>query len=530
MCKRLHLRQKRSPEGWALLFVTFVFLLFVGYIVVRYRYFTYILREELFFTPMFASSVVLYVGLLMISVLLYPRLASVPVPVCALAVFFLALVARLAIRPYVIYEPQSDMAGYYQMGITFYNGDYSLIAESAVNYQIPDFVGLGVLFGLIAKVVGPGVLGFQLAFCTVTALSAMMVYLVAQTVHRPAAPIAGLLFAFYPANIIFSQVLTNQHLNVLFSLVSVFLLIYALRTKKIWLAALLALLSGLSLLVAQYAHPSTATTVVAFALYWLALLIGVLKRREAWLPLATAALAFALGLCGGRGLANVYFYANDLMNQEAQLPTCYLSKVVVGLNHDTQGMYSHEDYAAVASRPYEEQNAYCLSLIRERTADIPALLDLLDTKIRCLWMYKDTAFGWSIFGLEDRILAEREEGIDSPVREDFYTRRVFIQKAYNLLDFFYVAALYLFSFLGVLLTRGKKSAFLLLLLVPLGWMAIHLLSEVQTRYRYFAMPFFCMFAAMGIWEILRACMGKYRALKARRGHAMETIAGADANE
>ena len=88
--------------------------------------------------------------------------------------------------------------------------------------------------------------------------------------------------------------------------------------------------------------------------------------------------------------------------------------------------------------------------------------------------------------------------IESELRDAYYQKQRSIGDGFSLLDFFYVAAIYLFAFIGVLFGRNTHSLDLLLILIILGWAAVHLLIEVQTRYRFLAMPLLCIFAGRGI--------------------------------
>jgi hypothetical protein len=164
-------------------------------------------------------------------------------------------------------------------------------------------------------------------------------------------------------------------------------------------------------------------------------------------------------------------------------------------------MYSAEDTALFFSLPTkEEKNRVAKELIRERTADFRQLMELLHEKTEIVWIFKDSAVQWSFFGDYRRLESEKVRGIESELRDAYYQKQRTIGDAFSLLDFFYVAAIYLFAFIGVLLGRNARPFDLLLILIILGWAAVHLLIEVQTRYRFLAMPFLCIFAGRGIWN------------------------------
>jgi len=498
------------------IFLSVAFLLFIGYILVRYRYFTYIVREELFSTPMFGLLLAGYAAALLLFVTLY-RGGKKSAAHWAAIVFCMALLPRLAAYLFIRYIPTSDFANYYEMGLAFARGDYAAVASQAATYHIPDFVGLGVINGCLLSLFGTDIRAFQLVHCVITSLSCAAVYLVAQRFDEKAAPVAGFLFAVYPANIIYSQVTSNQHVGVLFTLLAVWLLLGALGARKLWKAALLALFSGISLLISQYAHPSTTPTLIAFSLYWLTLFLSAWKRKKEWIGLLCVAAAFALGLCGGRALANAGMDTVGLREGTKGPNSSYLAKVVIGLNPETCGAYSESDWGMIWSVPAEEQNELCLSVIRERLQQ-DDLWGLFDTKILRAWMVKDNSFSWATTGLSAQAGEEQAAGAESAVRDEQLALLDRFLTAYKLMDFFYVAAVFLFAWIGVFLRRRKSGGSDLILWIVLGWMGVHLLIEIQTRYRYLAMPFLMIFAAMGLMRLFgalgRLSRGKHKAVSA----------------
>jgi hypothetical protein len=500
-------------------FLSVVFLLFVGYILVRYRYFSYILKDELFHTSLFGWVALAYVAVFALVLLLIFRAnkrgGQSPLAWSA-GIFALALALRLAVYSVVQYVPISDFSNYYQMGVAFVNGDYAFIAGKAASYHIPDFSGLAVINGVLLRLFGTSVRSFQLVHCVIASLNAVAVYLVARRVDKRSAPLAGALFALYPANVFYAQATSNQHIAVLFALLSILLLLYACEAGKPWKSVVFALASGALLLASQYAHPSTATTQIAFALFLLTRVISALIRKRRWVrPAVTFAVLFA-AFFGLHAAGNAALIHNGLLDAETTDSSCYLTKVVIGLNSETQGSYSASDWGTVWAYPTDEQNDVCIAMIRERWAqnDMP---ELLDTKVLRLWMVKDTSIGAALFGMKEQAQAGSAGGAGA-VQDEAIRRLDAFADACQLLDFFYVAACFLFAWLGVLLRRRDRGATDLLIWVVLGQMGVYLFIEIQTRYRYFAMPLLMILAAAGVVRVLEA-VGK--AGRKRKGQRCE---------
>lgn len=480
------------------IFVTSVFLALIGYVIIRYKYFTYIIREQVTTTPMFGWFLLAYVLFAVLSVVVIIRLnrRGFRSPwLWGAAIFLIALSLRFFAFANIAYIPTSDFQNYYGIGLAFLRGDYAAIAGTSTGYHISSFSGLAVLNGLTMLAFGSDIRAFQFAQCVFASLSCVVTYLIARRLDEESAPAAGLLFAFYPANIVFSQVTSNQHLAVLFALLSIWVATVVFTQEKPVKSAILALVSGALLLLSYYAHPSAATTLIAIGIVWLVRFFASLKNRKELFRLALIAAAFCIGYFGLRAGAEAGMQAAGLSEATGE-NSSYLAKVVIGLNPETVGGYSESDWGMIWSYPASEQNAFCLKVIRERL-DRPDMFGFFDAKLLRMWMVPDGSFGWATFGGNNT--QETLTGVSNTVLGDWLAGA-------KLLDFFLVAALFLFSWIGVLL-RKRGTVGDLLLWVFLGWIGVHFFIEIQTRYRYYGMPFLMIFAAYGVFHLLESARG-----------------------
>ena len=487
----LNREKERGLTRAASLFITIAFLALIGFVLIRYKYFTYIVREQVTTTPMFGWLVLGYAVLAVAFVVLIRGLnkAGFHAPwAWGAAIFLVALALRYFAFANIVYTPTSDFLNYYNMGVAFASGDYSVIARQSAEYHITSFSGLAVINGLLMRLIGTSVRAFQFAQCVFSSLSCVATYLIARRFDEKSAPAAGLLFALYPANIVFSQVTTNQHIAVLFALLSIWLALIALEQTKLVQTGAYSLGSGILLLLSYYSHPSTVTTLIALGVLWLVLTLSALRNRAELLRLLIAAMAFCLGCFALRAGADAGLRAAGL-SEPSVANSSNLVKVVIGLNHQTVGGYSAEDWGMVWEQPDSEQNAFCLQVIRERLQQ-PDLIGLFDAKLLRMWMVPDGSFGWATAA--DTGSSAQPGG--GKALDDWLAGA-------KLLDFFYVAALFLFAWIGGLFRR-RGNAGDLLLWVLMGWMSVHLLIEIQTRYRYFGMPFLMIYAAFGVFFLL----------------------------
>lgn len=72
------------------------------------------------------------------------------------------------------------------------------------------------------------------------------------------------------------------------------------------------------------------------------------------------------------------------------------------------------------------------------------------------------------------------------------------------LDTVFIAMVYFMSFIALIFWKNEESnfnVFILIIWLVMGWVSVHFFIEVQSRYRYPAMPAFMFLAACGIWLV-----------------------------
>lgn len=248
--------------------ITIAFLALIGYILIRYKSFAFVFREELFATPMFGWLFLGY-ALFVVAFTLIIRWANCRVrripSLWALTVFLLALAPRVLVK---------------------------LVAASAGERL--SWADVSAFFA-------------QPAFFTsvILSLSAVLVYLIARRFDEGSAPAAGLLFALYPANIFFSQSWSFIYLDVLLVLASALLLLIAFSSLRQWSVALLAAFSGALLALGSAQLASLLGVALAYGLVWLVLFLSSLRQKREIARLVTLALVFSIVFFGLRasGLA-----------------------------------------------------------------------------------------------------------------------------------------------------------------------------------------------------------------------------------
>lgn len=403
-------------------FTTVVFLALVGFILIRYRNFTYLLRERPFFTPYFLYLAAGYLVLIAVSALIIRRTncAKKRLPgVWATAILLLALAPRLYLQIRG-FSPETGGEIYTVFLIV-------MSARSLVLMQI-----------------------------FASACSSVVIYLIARRFDENSAPAAGILLALYPAEIVGALIPGGAQLSTLLTLLSLLLLLLAFSSVRRVPALLAAVLSGLLLLLASRTMDSLRVITAAYGLFWLIVLFSSFHRRQEPARLLLIALAFVV----------VFFGLNAALPQERAERSLFT------------------DSFSAQSEAGSPEDIPDWDSIRGRFASDGGP-SRFDEDIARLWMQKDDAF--------DRAA----DAADLPEGDTALLR------AAQRLDFFFVAGVFLFSWIGVLLRRRCGTGELLLLTL-LVWMGAHLFMEFGADGRDFAMPLLIVFAAYGFFAVIGA--------------------------
>lgn len=438
-----------------------------------------------------------YLGIIITSIILYFGLKGKKKWIIMIVLFFFSLFPRIMLALTYEYVPHSDFKVYYEMGVAFANGNSRMIYDTVASYKIPEFAGLGILNGIIISILYPSMQALQISNAIMTSVICIFIFLIGEKFNVTIGIIAALLFAIYPSNIIMTQVSTNQHGAILCTLISIYFLIKATDADIWFLICFYGLLSGFFLRISQCFHPSTITTFIAIAFYTFSYFLikkeKIVKHLSFFLVFGCT--YFVVALLGSNYLSNNGYCPSDITSYP------YLAKVVVGLNHETLGICSFEDYDTILDTPKQEQNKLCLKMIKERISDIPALCEVLYTKTQRMWADMDSSFEWYNAGLQEELLNLAPESTSAKLIYNFSETVIRL----GFVDVVFMFFVYLLALLGVLFYDENTCLQVktLLLLLTLGWMGVHVFIETQPRYRYYAIPFLCIFASMGISYIIK---------------------------
>ena len=329
---------------------------------------------------------------------------------------------------------------------------------------------------LVIALFGHSLLPLQLLNALWMALTNVLVYAIAKRfLSEKAAMTAGILYCLYPAPLFLAGVLTNQHLSVCL----LYSALYVLLSKQ--LTPLRAAGAGALMALGNAMRPIGVILMLA-AVLWLLLRAAHRSDRRCVLHGGcVAASYFLVGVLLSGVIVSSGINPEGLTNNQP------MWKFVVGLNQDSSGSWNRADYDTYLALPTEEAHEAMTQAVLERLSVGPAeLAGLAWRKSAVMWAGNEDLY-WGFGHLEQ----------DAPAVAGLSWNS--LQLLLGSLDKgFYLLAFGLALF-GLILRLNEKEdcgSSLPLVLLLCGYYAVHLIVEVQSRYRYFLMP--CMFLLAGI--------------------------------
>lgn len=398
----------------------------------------------------------------------------------ASALFILRFALAMAVIVLIGAEPVQDFNTMYTAAQELAQGSRSYL-DNIYFFNWAYQTGFVVYESLIVRLFGPGQFALQVMNAVWLGGLGSLVYLTAvKLLPRNAAVAVSVLYAVYPAPYFLAAVLTNQHIAAFFFYLAVCLLV---RGGE--LTPPRALLVGALIALGNVMRPLGIILVLAI-LCWYAvrLLMGLSPHR------GRALAAMALVVVGYQLVFSLISgaVAWSGINPEGLTNNQPMWKFVLGLNQDSSGSWNREDYDNYLSLPTQQADETMRQVVKERLGAGPLALGKLAVRKSAV-MWGDNEYMFWGFGHLD---GQKQIG---PLTVDQYTQ-VLARGDKGV----YLIALAL-AFLGaaVLLKRGTNGTPALLLAFLLcGYYAVHLIVEVQSRYRYFLMPTLFLLAGFGL--------------------------------
>lgn len=388
-------------------------------------------------------------------------------------------------------EPISDFKTMYEAAIDLAGGGRSYL-DDIYFYNWAYQTGFVIYESLIIRIFGTGQLALQIMNAVWLGGIGALTYAIAlRLMPKKAAAAASLLFALCPAPYFLAAVLTNQHIASFFIYLGIFLLV---RQDKPKLSAMA--LAGASIAIGNVMRPIGIVAILAILCWGIIRLLMADNNKQRAKTLTSLLLVlicyFAIfSLCSSM-VSWTGLNPEGLSNNQ---PTW---KFVLGLNQETNGGWNREDAEAYLDLPTQEAGNAMQEVVKERLSVGPiALIKLAIRKNAVMWAELEN-MGWGFSHLDT------QQQVGPLTVAQWIKAFVWGDKGVYLIAF-------ILALIGTLtlLRKGTQSGpSLLLSFLLCGYCTVHLIIEVQVRYRYFLMPAVFLLAGIGLAWVLRWLSGR----------------------
>lgn len=423
-----------------------------------------------------------------IGFMLYLAKFNMPEKLYIMSILIISLIPRLCF----IILVQTPVSGDF---LLMYNAAEGIISGDRTWIDIPFFSNWGYLIpfvyyeALILKLFGAdsALKLLNVAFMVITNL---MIYLLArECTNSRAAFISAVLYSVYPAPILLSSVLTNQHISLMFFLLSMYFYI----VNRSWAGVLL---SGLFLFLGNLMRPEAVLILAAMIVHTLLSLCADFNVKVALSKMLLILVVFVVLT----GLSSVLFKATGAAPYGIS-NNCPEWKFVLGLDTGSNGTYTDKNSYIISIKDPNQRFNEAKKLISASLRECKNIPLFLWEKTKSMWANMESA-SWSLMHIQkDRPFWEKTGDL---TYEQAINHIIYFDKSiYILLHILFTAACILLWMPPV---SAKHRACFFIALVLVNYMT-YVFIEIQTRYRYFIMPSFFI-AASVVYELITKYIGK----------------------
>jgi 4-amino-4-deoxy-L-arabinose transferase-like glycosyltransferase len=411
------------------------------------------------------------------------RISKAAYIICVIA---LTAVPRLIWVALVPTEPFSDFLHFHNYAINASKGQFREYFEQFTVF--PFKFSYGLIVALIYRIFGVSLSAVRYSNVFLSVILVLLIYAVGRKVFdEETARLAGILFALWPSQIMFTSVMASEHVFMVFFMAALLLFFKILDNTDKRRVYVLALLTGICLMVAQVVRPMATLLFVVFIIY-LAFFVetgekpvkGMIKKASVF---AVIAAGFMISL----------LLVNAVVYRLTGVPIWRASSgynLMIGTNFESSGTFNNEDYELVKEYDYDYDRVHAegFRIAIERIKSQPfRFLKLVEDKFEIQWASEEYGYIWSTRSIED----ESASGSQAASHPRFFI---------GISQIYYIGLL-AFAIAGCIIAN-RKGIFALvpLLLVYEGMVAAYTFLEVQPRYHYPVVPLFLIVAAYGIKE------------------------------
>lgn len=403
-----------------------------------------------------------------------------------LLLILVTVIPRLVWIGHVQTQPFSDFLHLYDYGVKASEGNF----KGFVNFYavFPFKIGFGMILAGLFSVFGTGMLTAKILNLVLSLALVLIIYAGGRMLYgERSGRVAALLFALWPAQIMYNSVIASEHVFLVLFTGAVLLMLYFIkkytyRNHEFWNGNLVLLGLGLITACAQLIRPMAMILLPVFAVFVL------LYKRYRSDNLASV----GLGIKSIVMFIAAYFAVLNLINLPVQKATGVdITKsdsgfnLMVGTNSKSHGMFNDEDFKIIEKDNYNfekvQKEAKEIAVNRIKSSPV-GFIKLAERKFEILWGDENYGYYWSTISAKD------SNGTVNMVKSHprgFYAAS----------QVFYVLIL-LMAICSCLYTlKEKRYDSLVILMIFGGLLLSYTFLEVQSRYHMPVMPLLIVFGA-----------------------------------
>jgi len=418
-----------------------------------------------------------------------------------LIIFSLVIIPRIILIGNTVAQPFDDFGRYLDAGEKLANNDYSLVISKVYIEDFPSLIPWIVFEALVVKIIPANpILTLRIVNCIACGIIGMSIFLLGKNISLRTGILASMIYALYPSSIVFSGVLSCQHLSTAVEY-SAFVVLLIPDTnsslnKKSWIKPLII---GILLGIGQLFRPDALPAVIAILVFIILQLFKNENPRLHWVYGSFKIIVIIISyLIITNGAFRIIQQHNIPIDNSKNAETAY--KFYVGFNFN-QGKFVSEDRKIFTEANALERKQLLYIRFAEYAKHPLRLLEFLYRKYHVMWGYYSSSFNWlqaqEISGLKTKI----DDGTISAWELNKYNRLMNYQSLFKSLDSGYYFLITFFAAIAAwnLSKQNIQSdLFSLLTWVCFCYIGVFFFIEVQERYKYFLMPSLIIFAAYGV--------------------------------
>ena len=402
---------------------------------------------------------------------------------------FIAFVPRYIWMRLIPTVPQIDFLRYHNYALALLKGDYDAYLE--IRGVFPHLSGYPLVLSHIYKIFGDTVAVGKWFNIFVSIISVLLIYLLAREVFGDTAgQMAGLIYALYPADIMYITLLASEHIFLSLFLLALYLFVRFSRQDLGYGGLLKFILVGVVMAVAHIIRPVSSLLfppILLYLLFFQKVDISIKEFLiEKTMVMGIIILSFLITL-GGLNLVYI---------DKVQVPLGKTGggfNMYVGTDPERDGMWNPNAWKIIEEFDHDFDKVHGEAqrrAIRRIFNDPRGFIGLAEGKFAIQWSTDDYAYYWSMLELYP------ETKFSLWIREHSEFVNIFAQSYY--MSFILIACVG--AWMG-LRSRKIPDGLGLFAMIVLIFVAAHILIEVQSRYHHPVVPFFILTAVMAMGYI-----------------------------